>query len=423
MCRMSAVSVLAAFLVALPVQAQSFAGSWTTTNDQGQPVTLALQDAGAGQVAGTLTAPGANFQVEGYLEEGSLVGAVYNEQVGMYFQADVSGAVLSMILIEPGPDGEPDYNQTIELSFSRSGAGGAPAAPAPAPRAEPAPAPVSPAPAPAPPADRGPGAAASSELTGDPSLGFFFRTPGGWGAGQQGEVFLLGSDTHHGLILVMPHELGTLEQLRAEAAQGLHDQGVSLTPRGSMEPLGDRGLAVDLEGFADSRPARARAVGLLSPHGGGVTVIALVATDSWGPDYPRWVEEIARSMEFRAPETGPIARQWEGEVRGRHLRFMESYSSGGGGYNIQRSIYLCSNGEYLYRDSSVISADVPGASASGIGQGGEMGRWEVMARGQDGVLRLTSQDGSVRQYTLSWRNNLIHLNGERYFRDTNDVCS
>jgi hypothetical protein len=167
-------------------------------------------------------------------------------------------------------------------------------------------------------------------------------------------------------------------------------------------------------------------VGLLSPHGGGVTIVALAATSSFTPDHSRWVEEIARSLEFRAPEAGPVAQQWEGEVRGRHLRFMESYYSsggvGGGGYNIQRSIYLCSSGEYLYRDSSLISADVPGASASGIGQGGEMGRWEVTSRGQEGVLRLVSQEGNVRQYTLSWRNNLIHLNGERYFRDTNDVC-
>jgi hypothetical protein len=420
MLRRSVASILSAFLVAFPLHAQSFVGTWTTTNDYGQTVTLQLQDAASGQVVGSLTAPGVAFQVEGYLEEGSLVGAVYNDDAGMYFQADLSGAVLGMLLIESGPDGQPDYNQTIELSFARSDGGDQPAGPAPAPRAEPAPAHV--APAPAPQAAQVPARPVSTELTGDPSLGFFFRTPAGWGAGQRGEAFLLGSDTHHGMILVMPHELGTLDQLRAEAAQGLHDQGVSLSPRGSIEPLGDRGLAVDLEGFADGRPARARAVGLLSPHGGGVTVVALVAAESWGPDYPRWVEEIAGSMEFRAPETGPIARQWEGEVRGRHLRFMESYTSGGGGYNLQRSIYLCSNGEYLYRDSSVISADVPGASASGIGQGGEMGRWEVLARGQDGVLRLTSQEGNVRQYTLSWRNNLVHLNGERYFRDTNDVC-
>jgi hypothetical protein len=414
MLRRSLVPVLSAFLVALPAHAQSFVGTWTTTNDQGQAVTLQLQDGDAGQVVGTLTAPGVTFQVEGYLEDGSLVGGVYNDDAGMYFQADVAGTVLSMFLIEPGPDGQPDYNQSLELSFIRSGGGDQPAGPAPTPRAEPTPAP--------PPAAQAPPRPASAELTGDPSLGFFFRAPEGWGGGQQGEVFLLGSDTHHGMILVMPHEMGTIEQMRAEAAQGLHDQGVSLTPRGGMEPFGDRGLAVDFEGTADGRAARARAVGLLSPHGGGVTVLALVAADSWGPDYVRWVEEVARSMEFRAPETGPIARQWDGEVRGRHLRFMESYSSGGGGYNIQRSIYLCSNGEYLYRDSSVISADVPGASASGIGQGGEMGRWEVTAQGQDGVLRLTSQEGSVRQYTLSWRNNLIHLSGERYFRDTNDVC-
>lgn len=416
--------LLVATFMAMPLAAQDHSGVFVAVNDHGEPVTLVLKQDDAGQIGGSLTAPGVSFQVEGFVEGGGVVGAIYNRQIGIHFYAEVHDGGLSVTLVEVDESGQPDFGRTTELSFAR-GAQGTPAG-APAASAPGEPAPVASRPEATPPGGSPAVRPVSGDLSGDPSLGYFFRTPSGWGANQQGSLFLLGSDTHHGLILILPHELGTLDALAAEARQGLHDEGVSLRLDGAVQEFGDRGIAADFAGVAQGQPARARAIGLLSPHGGGVTIVALVASASYGPRYDAWVEEIARSMDFRAPETGPIARQWEEEVRGRHLRFMESYYSGGGagagGYSLQRSIYLCSNGEYLYRDSSVISADVSGGSASGIGRGGETGRWEVTARGQDGILRLVSAEGHVRQYTLSWRNNLVHLNGERYFRDTNDVC-
>jgi len=417
---------LLATLVAIPLSGQEYSGTYHTTNDQGEPVTLVLEQNGQG-VAGTLTAPGVTFQVEGFLETGGAMGAIYNDQIGIYFYANLAGSRLALTLVELDAHEQPDFGRTTELVFTRNSAGDRPEAlEAPASGSSPPPSGTGGSSARIQPPGPTGQALISAGLAGDPTLGYFFRAPEGWGANQQGSLFLLGSDTHHGMILVLPHELGSLEALRAGAAEGLQQDGVSLRLSGPVEPFGERGIFAEYDGLAQGQPATGRAVGLLSPYGGGVTIIALVARASYRPEYRGWVEEIARSMEFRAPETGPIARQWDGEVRGRHLKFMESYYSQGGagvgGYNLERSLYLCSNGEYLYRDSSLISADAGGASAMGHGRGGETGRWEVTARGQDGVLRLTSQEGGIRQYVMTWRNNLIHLDGERYFRDTNDVC-
>ncbi len=118
--------------LALPVSAQQFTGTFTAQGQAG-PITLALQQAGGGTVTGTLSGNGAVYQVEAQPEEtGTIVGTATGQQGRLFFQATLQGDQLQVIFVEPGPDGQPNYDTAQEIAFARSsGAGGAVGTPAP----------------------------------------------------------------------------------------------------------------------------------------------------------------------------------------------------------------------------------------------------------------------------------------------------
>ena len=110
--------------LALPVSAQQFTGTFTAQGQAG-PITLALQQAGGGTVTGTLSGNGAVYQVEAQPEEtGTIVGTATGQQGRLFFQATLQGDQLQVIFVEPGPDGQPNYDTAQEIAFARgSGAG------------------------------------------------------------------------------------------------------------------------------------------------------------------------------------------------------------------------------------------------------------------------------------------------------------
>lgn len=129
--------VLSFGLLLLPsvIEAQSFTGTYTVTNNQGGVVTLSLQPDATGNVTGTMSGQGQSFQVEGVLEGTAAVGAIYNEGGGVYFEAVFSGPQLMLTLIETGPDNQPDYAKSQVLVFGRQGGLAASPSPAPGPPA------------------------------------------------------------------------------------------------------------------------------------------------------------------------------------------------------------------------------------------------------------------------------------------------
>lgn len=125
------------------VQAQDFSGTYTVTNDAGGTVTLSLNQDAQGQVTGSLTAPGVRYEVNGMVEEGSVLGTVSNEMGGLYFAAEFDGAQLYMTLFEPDAYNQPNYDTGQTIVFSRAGG----AQPTPAPQQAPAAPPPAAAPA------------------------------------------------------------------------------------------------------------------------------------------------------------------------------------------------------------------------------------------------------------------------------------
>jgi|MudIll2142460700_1097286.scaffolds.fasta_scaffold520928_2 hypothetical protein len=86
----------------------------------GVSLTLVFQEDGRGNLGGRLTSTsGANFKVEGVIQDGVGLGKCVSGQGGVYFEAHPQGDQLLFALIEPGPDSQPDFNRVQQLLFTR----------------------------------------------------------------------------------------------------------------------------------------------------------------------------------------------------------------------------------------------------------------------------------------------------------------
>jgi len=233
-----------------------------------------------------------------------------------------------------------------------------------------------------------------------PDLGIAFVPPPDWtGQAQEGTV-LLTSSRYKGFILVQPHEYGSLEQMAAEASQGIVDEssGIWLMPTSTLQPVGSNGLSAEFAGMVQGVQARAFALGLLAPRGGGVTILATVEAASWSDAYPSAVRAIAGSLAFTAPEA-PAATA--GRTDAGLMRYFSgewyAYSGGTtlyGSAGTERTMTLCPDG--TFRDSREFGASGTGewgVASAGSGQA----RWTIQGDRTRGVVVVAYPGGQTRR--------------------------
>ena len=269
---------------------------------------------------------------------------------------------------------------------------------------------------------------ACGQLTGkvdDPAWGMTFQVPAGWLAQRIDAGYLCRSESAPGFILLTPHLYRSLQELQSQSVQGLQaDNGTDLSPSGDAVRFGNNGIKAEYGGTLEGTAARAVAIALLAPAGGGVTVLVGVQEESFGSSYHRLADAVARSVSFRKPTSGPAVEQWRRRLSGKKLTYLSSYTSGmSGGYSAQTVIHLCPGGGFSMESSSSVSVDVPGASGSSAGRDGGNGIWSVTAPAGTPVLELRFEDGSVRQYTLTLQQNALFLNSTRYYQTDDPACN
>lgn len=122
-----------ATLVPRPAQGQHFTGTFTVPNQAGGMMTLTLREAGGG-VTGSLASNGVTYEVQGQIQDGTLVGVMSGAEGGLYFAAERWENELWVELYGVDVNGQPDFDDATEIDFvlaeSTSGAG-APPEPAP----------------------------------------------------------------------------------------------------------------------------------------------------------------------------------------------------------------------------------------------------------------------------------------------------
>lgn len=258
--------------------------------------------------------------------------------------------------------------------------------------------------------------------------GISFAVPAGWSARLTESGYVLGSRTVRGILLLLPNEAASLEEIRSGAHEGITEAGgTQLRLDGEIKPFGQNGLAANYDGTLRGKKARAYAIGLLSPHGVGAIVMLAVEPQSYTSEHTKAAESLARSIHFYKPPISPIALEWKQKLNGCRLSYFSRYRSGSsGGYTSETTIDLCSQGFFRYglSDETVWSA-VSGTMTSGYamkyGQGS--GTWRVIAQNGEPVLQLNYYDGKAMSYKLSSNEKgRTYLDGDRYLRtcDPND---
>ncbi len=252
--------------------------------------------------------------------------------------------------------------------------------------------------------------------------GMRFTVPAGWTSRLTESGYVIGSNTEKGLILLLPNEAASLEEIRRGAREGITEAGgTQLHLAGETKSFRKDGLAANYEGTLQGKKAKAYAIGLLSPHGIGAIVMVLVEPQSYTPEHTNAVESLARSISFYKPPISPIALDWKQKLNGCRLSYFSRYSSGSsGGYTSETTIDLCSQGFFRYNlnDETVWNA-APGTLTGGYAMkyGKGSGTWRVIAQNGEPILQLDYYNGTVASYTLGTNEKgRTYLDGARYLR-------
>jgi hypothetical protein len=384
--------------------AQGFEGLFSVATPEGTLV-LELRPDGSGGVTGAVTGLPYPVQVVGRVSGDAIQGRMQAPEGVSVFEGRLSGDSLELAVAELNAFGQPDASTLQRFALTRAAGGAAAATPA---------------------------APASGDYT-DPDRGWAFGIPEGWQARRGPEEILLASPSHKGLVVVLPHEASSVAELRAEAAQGLAEGGVVLRPSGPIEDFGPAGIAAPFEGTADGTPVRAWGVAVVSPHGVGATVLAIVEKESFGPAHRETVDSVARSLRFSKPQAPPEAAGWKQRLAGYCLAYRSSsFSSGAsyGGYSTgtsfsdRSSYFLAEDGRFTSDSASSATFDGGGGFGSSFSNAGpQVGQWRVGGDAGAPTLELSFADGRrvVHRLTTDDRGR-TYLDGDRWLRVTFQEC-
>ena len=361
----------------------SFAGTFTNPDIE---LTLTRQ---GGAYTGTVRFEGQSFPVQARPGNGStLIGTYQYFGQPVPFQASLHGDVLTVA------------SEGQQFQMRRK-----PQPPAPSPDG---------------------GASSGSGQIRNDGWGLAFQPPSRWTARQTPDGYLLGSNQHKGILLVLPNDATTVAEMEAGARQGIReaDGTALLLDAATLTPFGDTGLEGRFSGTLQGDRADAHVIGLLSNRGSGVIVLAATTPEAFSEVHVAAARELARSVSFFTPPVPPIARQWKEKLTGCRLSHFSRYSSGsGGGYTTETAIDLCAQGVFRYGNQDETTFNTGDGSLTGgysMGSSRGSGRWSVVGRQGHALLRLAFHDGRVWEYTLS-TNDKSHtlLDGERYLRTCN----
>lgn len=272
----------------------------------------------------------------------------------------------------------------------------------------------------------------------DAAWGLRFESPEGWVRQPAPEGYLFVAPDQRGLLAVLPHEIASVDELRAEAGRGIEDgAGTALRLEGGVETFGENGLAGAYAGWIEGSPARARVVGLVAPSGRGATIVVATAPEHFSDEHAALAATVAESVVFSEPPAqrtstgsapaqaaGAEEREWQEFLQGCRLSYFDRYDSGygGGGYSDETVIDLCS-GYFTYDDHSetVFNATEPVSGDNAFLQSGGSGsgQWSVVRQDGESVLQLRFQDGSTRSHTLGYEDGKTFLDGRRWLRTCN----
>ncbi len=260
--------------------------------------------------------------------------------------------------------------------------------------------------------------AASGARVGDPSNGYSFQLPSSWTQTLENGSYIIKKAGINAQIGLAPHNYSSLDEIRRNAFD-VQDAASNTFLRATVAPYGANSLFIRYDGQAQGQVVIIEMVSMVSPNGGGVSVVGSGAQADYSAQITTAIKTIANSVQFQKPQVSPVAQQWKQRVTGKQLLFLQT----GNGSSDKITIDLCAAGRFAYySDSSYMSGGF--SQFSYAGQDANSGTWKIIARGSQPVLQLFFDSGSLQEYQLSARQagNEIGLNGQRYFIQPASNC-
>lgn len=255
-------------------------------------------------------------------------------------------------------------------------------------------------------------------------IGIEFTIPDGWIGQQTDAGIILGSQTEAGAIILAQHESTSLEHLRQEARRGIQEgTDIQLMIEGSPRDLGPNSIGTTYTGTMQGYAVKAYAIGVINPHGKGVSIFSLTTPEIYSGRQEQLAKEIESGLRFFKAKISPATTEWKNALTNARLTYMESYSSQGGGYSDKEVIDLCGAGHFKHSRDYSLNVDTGGAFANDNSASGGSGSWQVV-QGASGnaVLELTFKNGETQAYSLEYVDDKTMLNGKRYFRTYDANC-
>ncbi|MBK6947139.1 MAG: hypothetical protein IPH16_02815 [Haliscomenobacter sp.] len=259
---------------------------------------------------------------------------------------------------------------------------------------------------------------ASGARVGDPSSGFSFQLPASWTQTQENGSYIIKKAGLNAQIGLAPHNYSSLEEIRRNVFD-IQDTESNTFLRATVSSYGANSLFIRYDGQAQGQPIVIEMVSMVSPHGGGVSVVGSGAHADYSTQITTAIKTIANSVQFQKPQVSPLAQQWKQRVSGKQLLFLQTSN----GSSDKVTIDLCPTGRFeYYSNSSYMSGGF--FQFSYAGQDANSGTWKIVARGTQPVLQLFFDSGTLQEYPLSARQaaNEIGLNGQRYFIQPTSNC-
>jgi hypothetical protein len=371
---------------------QTLSGKYSSTSG-GVKYALSLSQSSDGTLSGTLSnSTGLNLNLSGTAAEGEANGTGQNDKERYYFEAGFEDGKLLFMLVRNDDEGIPDFENATELVFARQGSK---AVTDEQPKVEPKKAEESPVQA------AKPSAAASGNEVTDPSWGFSFTLPKGWKQQKTAEGAVIGHDTIVGMILLLPHSMGSLDAVRAQMQEGLEDEEGQLVPAGAIRSLGENLLTGDYTGVYQGEQVKAAGFGTLSPHGGGAYLIAVATPEKFSSRLSSAAKTIAQSMRYKKVAAGAAPSYFVGTWVNMTK-------------NTETRITFRPDGTFSENDEASYSNGAGTDEAWGAAGGNSSsGRWSARGTREQGVLTITYQNGKQRD--VQYR---VHVEGgETYWSE------
>ena len=253
----------------------------------------------------------------------------------------------------------------------------------------------------------------------DANVGYAFNAPAGWQVKQENGNYGFTRAGEDVVLAVVPHGYNSVQTIMA-SHQDANDPKNNTYLKASKQTYGSQGAWLGWDGTANGQAVSLQTIALVSPYGGGVSVLLIAPKNVYRAEHRTILQSIANSVTFTKPQVSPLAEQWKSRIAGRQLLYFYTAS----GFSEKQSYDFCSDGTFAMNvDNSASSSDF-GGSFSAATQGGNAGTWRVMAQGNQAVLMLMLRDGRTRQLTLANTSNGVGmlLNGKKFLSQASSRC-